>query len=178
MSWKREGSYFDTCSCDRICPCTASLALGATNDYCRLMLVFAVSDGEIDGLDVGGHTVALLVDSPKVMTDGNWRVGVLLDDGASDEQAQALGAVFSGSLGGPPAALGPLVAENLGLERLPIELHQEGRTHSIRIGDAVDVEIEDVVSFGVETGEPARIVGIFHPTGSELTVAQAKRASI
>ena len=49
---------------------------------------------------------------------------------------------------------------------------------SIRIGDAVDFEIEDVVPFGVETGEPARITGIFHPAGSELTVAHATRSKI
>ncbi len=29
MAWKLEGSYFETCSCEVICPCTASLALGA-----------------------------------------------------------------------------------------------------------------------------------------------------
>ena len=30
MSWHLEGSYFETCSCDVICPCTASMALEAT----------------------------------------------------------------------------------------------------------------------------------------------------
>ena len=32
--------------------------------------------------------------------------------------------------------------------------------------------------FGVETGEPARLTGIFHPIGSELTVAHATRSKI
>jgi hypothetical protein len=40
------------------------------------------------------------------------------------------------------------------------------------------LEIEDVVPFGVETGEPAKITGIFHPVGSELTVAHATRSKI
>ena len=35
MSWKLEGSYFETCSRNVVCPCTASLALGATKDRCR-----------------------------------------------------------------------------------------------------------------------------------------------
>jgi hypothetical protein len=30
MAWKLEGSYFETCSCEVVCPCTLSLALGAT----------------------------------------------------------------------------------------------------------------------------------------------------
>ena len=60
-------------------------------------------------------------------------------------------------------ALGPLVGENLGAERAPIEVQEDGLRHSIRIGNAVDFEIEDVVPFGVQTGEPARLTGIFIP---------------
>jgi hypothetical protein len=178
MSWQLEGSYFETCSCDVICPCTASLALGATNDRCNAMLVFHVQSGEVDGTDVSGQTVAAIADTPKVMSEGNWRLGVFIDAAASDEQAEKLGAVFSGALGGPMEALGPLVGENLGVERLPIEVHEDGLKHSIRIGEAVDFEVEDIVPFGVESGEPAKLTGIFHPAGSELTVAHATRSKI
>ena len=117
MSWNLAGPYFETCSCDVICPCTASLALGATNDYCRVVLVFHIKDGDVEGTDVSGLTVAAVADTPKVMTDGNWRLGVFIDDQASDEQAEKLGGVFSGALGGPMAALGPLIGENLGVKR-------------------------------------------------------------
>ena len=178
MSWSIAGSYFETCSCDVVCPCTASLALGATHDYCRVALVFHVKDGEVEGVDVSGLTVAAVAETPKVMTDGNWRIGVFIDGAASDEQAEKLGGVFSGALGGPMEALGPLVGENLGVQRAPIEVREDGLTHSVKIGDAVDFEIEDVVPFGVESGEPAKLVGIFHPAGHELTVARATRSQI
>ncbi len=178
MAWQIEGTYFETCSCEVVCPCTASLALGADYDRCRVTLVFRVARGDVDGTDVGGLTVAALADTPKVMTDGNWRLGVFIDDNASDEQAEKLGGVFGGQLGGPMAGLAPLIGENLGVERAPIEVHEEGLLHSVRIGDAVDFEIEDVVPFGVESGEPARLVGIFHPAGSELTIAKATRSNI
>src|SRR5436190_8304152 len=178
MSWKVEGSYFETCSCDVVCPCTASLALGATLDRCRVTLVFNVKRGEVDGTDVSGLTVAAMVDTPKVMSEGDWRLGVFIDAAASDEQAEKLGAVFSGALGGPMEALGPLVSENLGVERAAIEVREDGLRHSVKIGNLVDVEIEDVVPFGVETGEPAKITGIFHPVGSELTVSHAKRSNV
>src|SRR5205807_1060884 len=119
MAWKIAGSYFETCSCDVVCPCTASLSFGATNDYCRVVLVFHVKQGEVEGTDVGGLTVAAVADTPKVMTEGNWRLGVFIDGAASDEQAEKLVGVFSGALGGPMQALGPLVGENLGVERAP-----------------------------------------------------------
>jgi hypothetical protein len=178
MSWKIAGSYFETCSCDVVCPCTASLSIGATHDYCRVVLVFHIKDGEVEGVDVSGLTVAAVAETPKVMTDGNWRLGVFIDAAASDEQAEKLGGVFSGALGGPMESLGPLIGENLGVERARIDVREDGLTHSVKIGDTVDFEIEDVVPFGVESGEPARLVGIFHPAGPELTIARATRSSI
>jgi hypothetical protein len=178
VAWKLEGTYFESCSCEVVCPCTASLALGADYDRCRVTLVFNVTEGEVDGTDVGGVVVAAVADTPKVMTDGNWRLGVFIDESASDEQAEKLGAVFGGQLGGPMEGLVPLIGENLGLERAAIEVREDGLRHSVKIGDAVDIEIEDVVPFGVESGEPARLSGIFHPAGSELTISKATRARV
>jgi hypothetical protein len=178
MAWKLKGTYFETCSCEVICPCTASMALGADYDRCRVTLVFHVTEGDVDGTDVSDLTVAAIADTPKVMTEGNWRLGVFIDSAASDAQAEKLGAVFSGQLGGPMESLGPLISENLGVERAPIEVREDGLRHSVRIGDAIDFEIEDVVPFGVESGEPARVSGIFHPVGSELTISKATRSHI
>ena len=178
MAWKLEGTYFETCSCEVVCPCTASLALGADYDRCRVTLVFNIVSGDVEGTDVSGLKVAAIADSPKVMSDGNWRLGVFIDEAASDEQAERLGAVFSGQLGGPMEALGPLVGENLGAERAPIEVAEDGLRHSVRIGDTIDFEIEDVVPFGSESGEPVRLSGIFHPAASELNIAKATRSRI
>ncbi|HEX3277988.1 MAG TPA: DUF1326 domain-containing protein, partial [Thermoleophilaceae bacterium] len=127
---------------------------------------------------VGGLTVALIADTPKVMTEGNWKVGLFIDGAASDEQAEKLGGVFSGQMGGPMAGLVPLIGEVLGVERVPIEVSDDGLRHSVRIGDAVDFEIEDIVPFGIETGEPVRFQGMFHPAGSNLTIAEARRSAI
>jgi hypothetical protein len=178
MSWSLKGSYFETCSCDLMCPCNFSMDHGATYDYCRVVLVFNVKEGEIEGTDVSGLTVAAIADTPKLMTEGNWKLGMFIDDQASDEQADLLAAVFGGQKGGPMEAIGPLVGEMLGVERAPIEVVEEGLNHSIKIGDAVDFEIEDIVPFGVETGEPVRLVGMFHPVSSEFTAAEAQRSKI
>ena len=178
MAWKIKGTYIETCSCDFFCPCNFSLANGADYDYCRVALVFNVTEGDVEGTDVGGLAVGVIGDSPKVMTDGNWKLGVFIDENASDDQAEKLVGVFSGQLGGPMAGLAPLIGENRGVERARIEIREDGLRHSVVIGDAVDFEIEDVVPFGVETGQPARIAGIFHPAGSDFTVSKPTRARI
>ena len=105
MSWNVKGSYVETCSCELMCPCNLSFDHGATYDFCRVTLVFDIREGEVEGTDVGGLKVAAIADTPKVMTDGNWRIGVFVDENATDEQADKLVGVFSGQLGGPMAAL-------------------------------------------------------------------------
>lgn len=126
-----QGQYVETCSCELMCPCNLSLDHVATYDFCRVTLVFDIREGEIDGTDIGGLTVALIADTPKVMTEGNWRLGVFIDDRASDGQAEKLGQMFGGQLGGPMAALAPLVGEMLGIERAPIEVRHDGLRHSV-----------------------------------------------
>jgi len=178
MAWRLKGSYVETCSCDLICPCNATFDHGATYDYCRVTLVFNIREGDVEGIDIGGLKVAAIADTPKVMTDGNWRLGVFIDENASDEQADKLVKVFTGQIGGPMAALGPLVGEMLGVERAAITVEDDGVRHSVRVGDSIDFEIEDIVPFGVETGQPVRFQGMFHPVASDLTIAEAKRSRI
>ena len=178
MAWKIDGQYFENCSCDVPCPCTVSMDLGADRDRCNAFLVFQVESGEVDGVDVSGLTAAAVADTPKVMAEGNWQLGVLIDAAASDEQAERLGAVFGGQLGGPKEARGPLVTEQLGVERVPLEVSHENGTHRVKVGDDGEIEVQEIVSFGKEDGVPARLSGIFHPAGSDLTIAKATRSSV
>ena len=178
MAWKLEGRYFENCSCDVPCPCTVSLDLGADRDRCNAFMVFQIEAGEVDGVDVSGLTVAGVVDTPKVMSEGNWRFGVLIDAKASEEQAEKLGAVFGGQLGGPMEALGPLVTEQLGVDRVAMEVSHENGTHRIKVGDDGELEVQELVSFGKEDGEPARLKNIFHPAGEDLTIAKATKSHV
>jgi hypothetical protein len=178
MAWKLTGSYAETCSCELMCPCNLSFDHGATYDFCRATLAFDIHEGEIEGTDIAGLKVVVIIDTPKVMTDGNWRLGMFIDERGSDEQADKLGRVFSGQLGGPMAGLVPLVGEVVGVERARIEVHHDGLRHGVRVGDAIDFEIEDIVPFGVDTGRPVRFDGMFHPVASDLTMAEAKRSRI
>src|SRR5258706_8714278 len=114
MAWRLDGNYFESCSCDAVCPCTwSAFTAKATLDRCRALLAYHVDSGEINGVDVSDLTFALFLDTPPVMIEGNWRVGVYLDDAASDSQAEQLGAVLSGQLGGPPAHLWALIGGKL-----------------------------------------------------------------
>ena len=53
------------------------------------MLAFHIDRGNIEGVDVSGLTFTMVVESPPVMSDGGWAVGVLVDDSASDAQQRS-----------------------------------------------------------------------------------------
>ena len=178
MSWSLKGSYVETCSCELMCPCNMSFDHGATYDYCRVTLCFDIERGEIEGADVGGLKVVAIADTPKVMTDGNWKLGMFVDESASDEQMDKLVKVFTGQLGGPMEAVAPLVGEVLGVERARIEIDHDGNNHHVRVSDAIDFEVEDIAPFGLEEGHTVKFDGIFHPVAPDLTMAEAKRSSI
>ena len=179
MAWYLEGTYIENCNCDVVCPCPAS-GFSAPADYerCTVMLAWHIDSGVVDDTDVSDRSVVLVLDSPRQMSEGNWRVGMFMDERASDEQAEKLGGIFSGQMGGPIANIVPLISENLGMEVAPIEHVDDGRRHRVRVGEAIDVEIEDLVSPFDPDGPLPKLTETKHPANSDLTPARTLSARV
>ena len=170
MAFELRGTYVENCNCDVICPCTwSSMSRAATNDRCMVVLVLNIADGTIDGVDVSGLSVGFIADTPAVMSEGGWRLGLVLDAGATPDQLDRLRRFMSGEFGGVPAALGPLIGELLGEVVGRIEFHDEDGRHTLRIGDDVDVVVADVVSPGLGAVE---VHNVGHPVNTTLTVGE------
>jgi hypothetical protein len=175
MGYRIDGTYLENCNCDVACPCGASnLLLPATNERCTFLMAFRIGSGDVDGVDVSGATLALVGDTPGQMSDGGWRVGLVFDADTSEEQREALIGVFSGQMGGPPGIVAPMVGEMLGVEVAPIRYEEDGRRHSVVIGDMVDIEVEDFA--GAAEGEVMELHHSMHPAGPTLALAQATRS--
>ena len=143
MGFSVTGDYFETCSCDVSCPC---IWLGpATNDVCDVLFAWHVRDGQKDGVDLSGLNAVMAVHTSKRMTDGNWKVALYLDDTATPEQSEALGAVFSGGAGGHLAALGPLIGEVVGVAPAPISFDRDGGSLKATVGDVLSMAAEELV---------------------------------
>ena len=127
MAWNLKGSYVETCSCELMCPCNLSFDHGATYDFCRVTLVFDIREGEIDGTDIGGLKVAVIADTPKVMTDGQLaarRVRRRARDATSRSTSSSRSSAASSAARWRRSA--PLVGEMLGVERRAIEVIDDG----------------------------------------------------
>jgi hypothetical protein len=176
MAWSISGSYFENCNCDVVCPCTWSgLSRPATNDRCNALLGFHIEEGNIEGVDVTGLSFALLLDTPKQMTDGNWRVGLLLDQNASEEQAAKIQGVATGELGGPMAMVAGLVGEILGVERAPVTFEKADGVTRVSFGDLADLEATHVRSI---EGQDVWLDNVPHPASRTLTIAPATKVKV
>ena len=179
MAWRLDGTYFENCSCEVGCPCTvADFSAKADYDRCRFLMAFHVDKGSIDDVDVSGLTVGVFGDTPALMVEGNWKVGLFMDAQASEQQGAKLAGVFGGQMGGPMAGLAPLITEMLGMESTSIEYRNEGKHHSVKIGDAVEIEVDDVSSPLAPDAAAPLLTRVHHPANSELTVAKSTASRI
>jgi hypothetical protein len=136
-----QGTLLEACNCDVLCPCW--IGEDPDNGSCSSVVAYHFDTGTIRGIDVSGFTIANVVFIPGNVLAGNWKQVMLVDDRATDEQAQAIVDAFSGKLGGPLADLAQLIGERLGVVRAAIshEIH-EGRG-TLRVdGDKVIAEME------------------------------------
>jgi hypothetical protein len=112
-----------------------------TSGDCTAIVAWHIEDGSFDGLALDGLNVALAVHAPGHMAQTQWRAALYLDETASEAQAGALGAIFSGASGGHPAVLGAHIGEVLGVASVPIAFEADGSSRALRITDVVDVKI-------------------------------------
>ncbi len=128
MAYRLAGTYVAVCSCSPICPCPVDARPTAPDGSgeCRGILVFESKEGSLDDLDLSGVSFALYNFFPSNLTSGNWKVGIVVDEGASDEQAQAIERIVSGEEGGPFGEFKPLIGEYAGMRRARITVSENG----------------------------------------------------
>ena len=138
MPWQISGQYAETCNCDYLCPCATSGLTKTTHGYCVFAMGFHVDRGGFEGVNLDGRSFVVIGHTPGNMGEGNWKVGLLVDDGANGAQRDALTAIVSGETGGPMANLAPLIGEFAGVESAPIRIEREGKSWSVTAGNFVD----------------------------------------
>jgi len=177
-SWRLDGDYCETCSCDYLCPCLPSnLSAEPTKGHCYFALVFHVERGTRGSVSLDGLSFAVFGYTPAAMGSGNWSVGVVVDERADSAQRDALTAIASGQAGGPMAALAPLLGKFLGVEAKSIHYQRSGLQRSVSIPDMLDQALEGTPSLS-KPGEPVVIDNGAHPANSRLALAHASRSHL
>jgi hypothetical protein len=139
MGYQVKGQLLEVCTCKILCPCW----VGEDPDFgtCDGVLAWHYDEGQINGVDVAGRTFVILTHIPGNILKGNWRIVAYVDEGASDDQRNALLDMWTGKLGGPVADLAALVGEVLGVEQVPITFDVEAGQGTLKIGNAIDAAL-------------------------------------
>jgi hypothetical protein len=127
MAWRISGTYVATCNCHLLCPCPVDNPPTSDEGVCKGVGVFHIADGNLDDTDLSDVNVCLVNLFPSNLTSGNWKLGIVVDESASDEQTGALERIFGGEEGGPFGDFKPLVEEWLGVERGPVNFSDGGQ---------------------------------------------------
>ena len=170
MAWKISGQYVETCNCDFICPCILTQMQQTTHGDCKFAMAYRVDQGNFDGVDLANTKFIVVGFTPGNMNEGNWEVGVIIDEGASAEQKESLTAIASGQAGGPIANLAPLMAKFHGVEVRPVKIEGEDGSWSVVVPGMIDQALEGARSM---SGEVLHIDNAGHPVGDRLALARA-----
>ena len=145
MGWTLKGYMTENCSCNMFCPCWFGVQKYMVMDqgWCAGSITFEIGDGQSDGVDLSGRTVALLVDWPgPTLIDGNGTARVFIDGGANDEQARELTAIFQGQKGGTMEFVASLISTWLPVEKTSIAVARDGDRLTVDIGGVGHVSSE------------------------------------
>ncbi len=176
MAYELEGRLLEVCDCNVLCPCW--IGEDPDNGTCDAVVAYHIDEGTVDGVDVSGRTLASLAYIPANVLQGNWKTVVFVDDGATDEQQEALLKVFTGELGGPLADFAQLIGEVVAVERAPITFTVEEGKGSLRIGSGMNPVVEaDMASYMGATEKPTTLQETMFSTipGSPAYVSKATK---
>jgi hypothetical protein len=168
--WRVQGSYFEGCNCQAICPCrSVGGRRGGPSSFgeCFGALSWHIRNGHADGIDLSNlRTVMSIRYFDRVRPSTPWEVVLYVDDAADDDQRAAVADIFLGRAGGTVAHLyGPAIGEVHAVRQARITLeHAEPRRRIGVVGYLTVAAEGDASAPGdVRCGIP----GFDHP-GTEL----------
>ena len=178
-AWHVNGQYYETCSCDFVCPCLPTgLTVRPTKGTCTVAMAFQVEHGRYGHVALDGLGFIVLALTPEAMGKGNWSVGIVVDDRATAEQRDAIGAIAGGSAGGPMAGLAPLIGKFLGMETASIKFERHGLKWSVHAGQAVDMAAEGAKGINPAATEPLHLENTGHPAADRFALARASESHV
>ena len=178
-SWHVSGQYYETCSCDFVCPCVPSqMAVKPSKGTCTFAMAFQVDRGSFGALSLDGLGFIVLGLTPEAMGKGNWSVGLIADERASLDQRDAITAIASGAAGGPMSALSGLIGKFLGVEIAPIRFDRSGAKWSVNASNLVDMAAEGAMGINPESTEPLHLDNTGHPAADRFALAHASKSHV
>lgn len=173
--WSYKADYLEFCSCAYGCPCNFNGF--PTHGYCRAVVAYRFNEGSCGDVDLAGSSVVVALSWPKAIHEGNGTAAMFFDSSVSEEQRNAIAAIFTNQYGGLPHEIfGPTLTTLLGPFVEKVELKVDGTKSSIKIGDKISVAMTPYTS-PVEPHEEQE-VHVVLPTGFVFQDARSARNTL
>lgn len=174
--WSLKGELILNCNCTVFCPCVVSLGKHPpTEGYCQTWGGVRIDTGNFGDEDLSGLNIGLLIEIPGLMSRGNWKAAVFIDDRASAAAHQALVDIFSGAARGTTGLFGVLVSEFLGAESQPVSYENDGDTRRLTVGRKIQGEVIPVKD---AKGRETTITNTDYWMGPDVVVGTATKGKV
>ena len=174
-NWSIKGNYFESCTCDLICPCITLKP--PTTGTCTALLGWHIDEGNVDDLQINDLNVSMFLDAPGLLTEGGFKVALYVDERASEAQFDAITQMYTGKLGGHLAVVASLVGEVISIKQTSIEYVVDGKQRRLKVGDGIGESIVEEVE-GADGGP----VLVSNPPlaiapGNDITISNTVKVS-
>lgn len=177
--WNVSGQYYETCSCDFVCPCVlGQMAVEPSKGSCTFAMAFQIERGHYGTAALDGLGFIVLGFTPGAMAKGDWLVGLVTDARATAVQREAIIAIASGASGGPMAAVTGLVGTFLGVESAPIAFTRAGVSWSVKAASFVDMAASGAMGLNPAASQPLELDHTGHPAANRFTLARASKSHV
>jgi hypothetical protein len=149
MAWRIQGSYFESCNCEPICPCrTVDGHKGGRSTYgeCLGVLSWVIDEGSADGVTLDGLAVGMATRYHDDEPGSPWSYVLYLEERADAEQQNALVGIYTGRLGGDALRHFPWAWKEsrlIAVRSVTMEVSHQPRRQWLRVRDHVTVRIRD-----------------------------------
>lgn len=170
-NWKLEGHYFESCTCDLVCPCI--FLAPPTKGFCEAFVGWHISKGHLDDTDLSNLNVAAWLHAPGLLTDGGWNLALYIDENASEDQKAAITKIWGGEVGGHLAVIASLVKEVVSVKSAKIEINKTDTRREMKVSGAGEVMLN-----ALEGEDGGAVVVSNHPLavapGNEIIVHKSE----
>ncbi|MDT8345759.1 MAG: DUF1326 domain-containing protein [Thermohalobaculum sp.] len=175
--WSIRGELILNCNCTVFCPCVVSLgAHPPTQGSCKAWLGVRIDEGAWGATDLSGLNVAMMLDIPGSMSEGDWKAAGYFDDRADEAQFAALEMIFSGRARGTTGLFRLLVSEYLGSIREEVRFTTEGKVRHLTVGRRIQGAVAPVE--GADPGQELKVTNTKYWMGPDVVIAQALKGKV
>lgn len=170
--WRLTGHHAGSCNCIWACPCQFNA--GPTHGHCEALLAWEITEGNFGDVALDGVRFGVAVHWPGAIHEGNGVAQIVVGEGASDEQRDAILAILSGEQGG---TFFEIIASVLSEVREPVvapielDVDRDARRGTFRLGGVGESRIEPIVNRDIPDSGEHR-VRIDLPDGFEYKFAE------